>query len=134
MTAMNHARRYAQSQNETASPERLMVLLFEAAVRHMRTGATALEAGRLPEASHALCRATDIVTELDATFDRPRFPELAKNLEVVYAFVGARLVAASVQRDPKLAREAERVFVPVADAFGEAVRKVQGDRARAEAR
>jgi flagellar protein FliS len=130
---MNHARRYAQSQNETASPERLMILLFEAAVRHMRTGAAALDAGRAAEANQALCRATDIVSELDATFDRPRFPELARNLEVVYGFVSARLIAANAKRDPALAREAERVFLPVADAFGEAVRKVQAQRA-AEAR
>jgi flagellar protein FliS len=130
---MNHARRYAQSQNETASPERLMVLLFEAAVRHMRTGAAALEAGRVAEANQALCRATDIVSELDATFDRPRYPELAKSLEVVYGFVSARLIAANARRDATLAREAERVFLPVADAFGEAVRQVQAQRT-AEAR
>ena len=131
---MNPARRYAQSQNETASPERLMVLLFEAAVRHMRVGASALDAGRLSEANNALCRATDIVTELDATFDRPRYPELAKNLEVVYGFVSQRLVAANAGRNSKLAREAERVFLPVADAFAEAVRMVQAERAQAEAR
>jgi len=133
VTAMNFARRYAQSQNETASPERLMVLLFEAAVRHMRAGAAALDGGRAAEANHALCRATDIVSELDSTFDRPRFPELAKNLEVVYAFVSSRLIAANARRDAALAREAERVFVPVAEAFGEAVRRVQAQRA-AEAR
>jgi flagellar secretion chaperone FliS len=131
---MNPAHRYARSQNETASPERLMVLLFEAAVRHMRAGAAALEAGRLPEANHALCRATDIVTELDGTFDRARYPELAKNLEVVYGFVSQRLLAANAGRDPRLAREAERVFLPVADAFGEAVRKVQAERSQTEAR
>ena len=35
------ARRYAQAQRETASPERLLVLLFQAALRNMRTGAAA---------------------------------------------------------------------------------------------
>ncbi|HET9596464.1 MAG TPA: flagellar export chaperone FliS [Anaeromyxobacteraceae bacterium] len=123
------ARRYARSQNETASPERLMALLFEAAVRHMRSGAAALDGGRPAEANHALCRATEIVCELGATFDRARFPELAKNLEVVYGFVSSRLIAANARRDAALAREAERVLLPVADAFGEAVRKVQAERA-----
>jgi len=126
---MNPTRRYAQAQNETASPERLMVLLFEAAIRHMRTGAAALEAGRLAEASQAISKATDIVVELDATFDRPRFPELGENLGLVYQFVCGRLLSATLERDPVLVREAERVFFPVADAFSTAVRQLAAERA-----
>jgi flagellar protein FliS len=129
---MNPTRRYAQAQNETASPERLMVLLFEAALRHMRSGAAALEAGRHAEANHALARATDIVVELDATFDRPRYPELGDSLGVVYGFVCQRLLSANTRHDAALAREAERVFAPVADAFATAVRQLQA--AGAEAR
>ncbi len=88
---MNPARRYAQATQETASPERLMVLLFEAALRHMRGAAAALEAGR--PAGDALVKAGDIVAHLDATFDRARAPELAENLGAVYRFTCQRLVA-----------------------------------------
>ncbi len=69
------ARRYAQAQRETASPERLMVLLFEAALRNIRTGATALEHGRSAEASQPLLKASDIVVELHATLDRSKAPD-----------------------------------------------------------
>jgi flagellar protein FliS len=126
---MNAIRRYAQAQNETASPERLMILLFEAALRHMRTAAGALESGRAADANVALSKATDIVVELDATFDRPRFPELADNLGAVYQFVCNRLLSATVKRDPVLVREAERVFLPVADAFSTAVSQLSVERA-----
>ncbi len=131
---MNQIRRYAQAQNETASPERLMVLLFEAALRHMRTAAGALQSGRAADANVALSKATDIVVELDATFDRPRFPELADNLGLVYQFVCNRLLSATVKRDPVLVREAERVFLPVADAFSTAVRQLSVERAAQAAR
>lgn len=126
---MNAIRRYAQAQNETASPERLMILLFEAALRHMRTAAGALESGRAADANVALSKATDIVVELDATFDRPRFPELADNLGAVYQFVCSRLLSATVKRDPVLVREAEQVFLPVADAFSTAVSQLSVERA-----
>ncbi len=56
---MSYAIRYAQAQAETASKERLVVLLFEAAIRHMRGGARALAEGRPQEASFALARAGD---------------------------------------------------------------------------
>jgi flagellar protein FliS len=115
------ARRYAQAQRETASPERLMVLLFQAALRHIRSGAAALESGQQAEAGRALGRASDIVVELHATLDRPRAPELCDQLGEVYRFVSQRLGAAALSRDARAAREAERVFAPVAEAFERAV-------------
>ena len=127
---MNAVRRYAQARNETASPERLMVLLFEAALRHMRAGAAALEKARSADATAALSRAAEIVAHLDATFDARRAPELARNVGGVYRFVCSRLLAASLTRDPVLARDAERAFAPLADAFGAAVEKVAMGAAR----
>jgi flagellar protein FliS len=129
---MTVIRRYAAAQNETASSERLMVLLFQAALRHMRTAAAALEAGQVSQANVALSKATDIVVELHATFDAARHPKLAENLGLVYRFVCERLISANLKRDAKLAREAERVFLPVAEAFATAVAQITaGDTAGA---
>jgi flagellar secretion chaperone FliS len=125
---MNVHRRYAQAQNETASPERLMVLLFQAALRHMRTAAVALEQGRAAQANVALAKATDIVVELDRTFDRTRAPALAELLGPVYQFVCERLLSGNIRRDPVAVQEAERVFAPVADGFAQAVVAVQAER------
>jgi flagellar protein FliS len=118
------ARRYAQAQRETASPERLMVLLFEAAVRNIRSGAAALDAGKVPEATRALTKATDIVVELHATLDRSKAPELCDQLAEVYRFVCQRLGAAALSRDARAAREAERTFTPIAEAFAQAVQAI----------
>jgi len=118
------ARRYAQAQRETASPERLMVLLFEAAVRNIRSGAAALDAGKVPEATRALTRATEIVVELHATLDRSKAPDLCDQLAEVYRFVCQRLGAAALSRDARAAREAERCFTPIADAFAQAVQAI----------
>jgi flagellar protein FliS len=128
---MNPTRRYAQAQTETASPERLMVLLFEAALRHIRTGAAALDAGRLADANRALSRAGDIVAELDATFDTARHPKLGEQLGQIYGFVSERLLLANARHDAGLAREAERVFSPVADGFARAVQQLKAERAGA---
>jgi len=116
-----YARRYAQSERETASPERLMVLLFQAALRHMRSGIAALEAGKPSEAGHALGKASDIVIELHASLDRSKAPELCEQLAEVYRFVCRRLGDATLSRDARVAREAERAFAPIADAFEQAV-------------
>jgi flagellar protein FliS len=113
--------KYAQTQKETASKERLMVLLFEAALKHMRKGAEALEKGRAQEATPSLERATDIVFELHRTLDKTQIPELGEQLSSVYEFVAARLTQAKFGHNPKLAREAERAFAPLVDGFSQAV-------------
>jgi flagellar protein FliS len=119
-------RKYAQTQNETASKERLMVLLFEAALRHMRRAAAALENGQSAEAGPALNKAGDIVAELLGTLDHSRAPALARQLSDVYIFVADRLIRAGGSKNPVAVREAERVFAPIAEAFSTAVSQLQG--------
>lgn len=121
---MNGARAYARTQTQTASRERLMVLLFEAALKHMRAGAAALEQGQQVEANAALTRASDIVLELSASLDARQAPELGEALRSLYLFVNARLMKAAAARDVGAAREAERVFAPLAEAFAGAVAQV----------
>jgi flagellar protein FliS len=119
-------RKYAQTQNETASKERLMVLLFEAALRHMRRAVVSLEGGRSAEAGPALNKAGDIVAELLGTLDHSRAPQLARQLSDVYIFVADRLIKAGGSRNPTAVREAERVFAPIAEAFSTAVAQLHG--------
>jgi flagellar protein FliS len=122
---MTVARIYARTQNETASKERLMVLLFEAALRHMRTAGPALAAKHYAEANTAISKASNIVTELLSTLDRTKAPELCDHLSAVYIFVADRLIKALTDRDPKWVKEAERAFEPIALGFAEAVKQVE---------
>jgi flagellar protein FliS len=121
----NAHRAYAKVRNETASKERLMVLLFETALRHMRVAAAALDKKDQKAAETGLAKASAIVTELLSTLDKQRAPQLYENLSSVYIFVADRLLRARLAHSSALVREAERVFVPVADAFAEAVKQVE---------
>jgi flagellar protein FliS len=115
------ARRYAATQTQTASRERTLVLLMEAALRHVRAGAAALEGGRRAQATGPLFKANQIVLELLATLDRAKAPALCDQLAAIYEFVALRLTRAQGNGDPALVREAERAFAPLAEAFAEAV-------------
>jgi flagellar protein FliS len=119
------SRAYNKTRNETASKERLMVQLFEAALRHMRRASLALEQKQLKDAAPALGRASEIVAELLATLDTKQAPELSRNLSEIYLFVSERLLKGSLTRDPAPVREAERAFAPIAEAFAEAVKLVE---------
>ena len=118
---MNASRAYARASQETASKERLMVMLFEAALRHMRHAATLLEQGKAVDALPIMTKASDIILELADTLDAHLAPELTQTLGELYFFVAQRLSRAASFRDPTALREAERVFAPIVEAFQQAV-------------
>jgi flagellar secretion chaperone FliS len=118
---MSLARRYASVQNNTASKERLTVLLFEAALKNMRTAAGHLDAKRRSEAMPLLAKAAEIVTHLHATLRREAAPKLVDQLMELYTFTSARIVRAMATANAADVREAERAFAPIADGFAQAV-------------
>ncbi|MBL8956975.1 MAG: flagellar protein FliS [Myxococcaceae bacterium] len=117
-------RSYRKVQSETASRERTLVLLFEAAQRFIQGGATSLEQNAQPQASQQLGKASDIVIELMNTLDKSKAPELCATLEQVYEFVAIELTRAMATRKPEHARNAERAFAPLVEAFQQAVAQV----------
>lgn len=118
---MNASRTYARASQETASRERLMVMLFEAALRHMRHASSLFEQEKTAEALPLLTKASDIVSELADTIDPRPAPELAKTLGELYLFVSQRLSRAAAFRDLQALRDAERAFAPIVDGFQQAV-------------
>jgi flagellar protein FliS len=106
-----------------------MVMLFERALSDIRSGASALEDGRQAEGRKLLGAALEIVTELHATLDARRAPELCDLLSQINVVVCGRLGEASLRADAGMAREAERAFAPIAHGFSQAATMV----ARAEA-
>jgi flagellar protein FliS len=114
---MTRANAYKTVQASTASKERLMALLFEAALRHMRQGRAALERNDRPAFFTAMDKGAAIVVELSATLKPEVAPELCAQLKDIYGFVVGRLAQATVRLDGNLIRDAERAFEPVAEAF-----------------
>lgn len=118
---MNAYRAYARTQQETASKERLMILLFQTALKHIRTGAEALEKEQFHHFVVPLSKASDIVMELYGTLDTSRSPELCENLGRLYEYVSSQILQAITSRDARYARNAERAFAPIVDGFEQAV-------------
>jgi flagellin-specific chaperone FliS len=60
--------------------------------------------------------------------DVDRAAELGQVLKDVYLFVSSRLIRAATAGQAEAAREAERVFAPIVDAFATAVAQQAGAR------
>ena len=93
---MSGANRYVTVKNATASKERLMVNLFETALRHMRVAMQHLEKGDRHAANPLLDKSSQIVAYLHGTLKRDSAPAMVDTLAELYTFTMARLMRAIV--------------------------------------
>lgn len=88
---------YRRMSIETASPEELVVRMYEGAIRYARAARDAHRAGDLGGRGRGLSRALAIVGELRGALDLERGGEIALNLRGLYGFVWDRLLEANLR-------------------------------------
>ena len=101
MAAYAAQQSYQQNDVLTATPGRLVVLLYDGAGRFLRRAAAAMRGEQLEAANPALQRAEAILDELLATLDFDRGGEIAASLRDLYLFCRRELNDARVERDPE---------------------------------
>ena len=118
---MSAAHRYLDVRNTTASKERLMVMLLETALRHIRGAARCLETKDRQAAKPLLRKSIEIVMALQSTLKPEIAPKMVQDLFELYTFTAARLTRAMATGHPADVRQAERAFAPIVDGFTQAV-------------
>jgi flagellar protein FliS len=107
---------YRQSAVLTASPEQLVVLLYDGARRFLYQAGVAMRAGNY-QVSHAkLRRAEEIITHLRDTLDLEQ-GEVAIRLQSIYLFCNRHLNEARVQRDPEKLEHVSSLLGDLRDAW-----------------
>jgi len=89
---------YRESAVLTATPEQLVVMLYDGAVRFLTQSAVATREGRAGLAGEKLRRAEAIIDELLATLDLS-VGEIAERLQALYLFFKQHLTAARLEQD-----------------------------------
>ena len=115
----NATDRYLVDKINTATPAQLIAMLFEAGVRSMKAAQPAIEVGDRAESNRHLLKAQEIVLELRCSLNREA-GDLARQLDMLYAWVHGRLVHANVTRSAAVIGEALAVVVPLQEAWREA--------------
>ncbi|MBM7773347.1 flagellar protein FliS [Actinokineospora baliensis] len=112
--------RYLADSVTTATPGRLLVMLYDRLCLDLSRGAEALDAADRETASGLLLHAQDILLELQGSL-RPEAWEGGKELAGLYAFLLAELMRANLKQDAAAVRAALAVVEPLRDAWREAV-------------
>ena len=111
---------YTNASVATSSAPQIMISLFQAALRNMRSSAGAFDRGDLQTGSVMAEKAAAIVLGLQGTLKTEIAPDLCARLSDLYTFVACRLGMAGTKFSARHVLEAEQVFAPIAEAFVEA--------------
>ena len=96
---------YQDAAVTTQSKGRLIVLLYEGAIKFLRLAVKELEARDYEAKGRYINRAQDIINELNAVLDTEAGGEIASNLRRLYCYMNRRLAEANTQRDPQMIQE-----------------------------
>jgi len=111
--------RYIADSVATASPAKMLMMLFDRLVLDLARGEQALVDGNRPEANTHLKHAQDIVTELHVSLNIDAW-DGAAGLAALYAFVETELVNANVQGDAARVAAVRTLIEPLRDTWREA--------------
>lgn len=108
--------RFVDDSIATASPARLLTMLFDRLVLDLVRAETAQESGDRTTASKQLLHAQEIVLELTASLRHDEW-DGAAGLASIYGYLHTELVQANVTFDPERTLACRLLVEPLADAW-----------------
>ncbi|MFB5266722.1 flagellar export chaperone FliS [Paenibacillus enshidis] len=110
--------KYQQAQAQTASKPKLLIMLYDGAVRFVSAGIEGVEERNIEKANNNFCKAQAIIHELIASlnFEYP----VSNHLLAVYEYMINRLVEANIKKDKEIAEEILGYLVDLREAWLEA--------------
>jgi flagellar secretion chaperone FliS len=121
MSARKAYSRYRHSTVETASPGKLVVMLYDGAIRFLGEALEHLEVNHPKETHEAIVKAENILCELMSALDMQRGGKIAENLLSLYEFMHLRLVEANIQKDAGRVRDVLGLLQDLREAWAKAV-------------
>jgi flagellar secretion chaperone FliS len=89
----------------TQSKGRLIVMLYDGAIRFMNLAIKEMETGNYAAKGQYIAKAQDVINELNAILDMNAGGEIATNLRQLYCFMIRRLSEANIKKDPRLIQD-----------------------------
>ncbi len=113
------SQRYLAQQVMSASPARLVTMLYERAITLLHDAVGAIEAGDIERRWVANRKATEVVSELWQALDMEAGGEIAENLNRLYGFMVMRLTMVDAENNAEAARDVIRLLEPLRRSWNE---------------
>lgn len=123
---MNNAyKKYKQTSVVSASREKILLMLYEGAIRFTKLAIKACEEKKIADKGYNIGRAYDIVMELNNTLDHKIGGKIASDLEQLYMFMMEQYTKANITGNPEPLRANLKVLENLYDGWTQAVDKIK---------
>ncbi len=123
MSTSSNLNAYTKVDVETASQGKLIVMLFNGAIKRAEEAKRQMEKGKNEGVHNNLIRSQEIIAELRASLDM-KHGEVAKNLDRLYEYFQHLLVTANIRKTDGPINECIQLMVGMRDTWQEAFQKV----------
>ena len=100
-----YLKQYQQTQVQTASPEKLLIMLYDGAIQFLNKAKVSIQNKNIEDSHNNIIGAQKIVTEFMNTLDMKAGGQVAENLYSLYEYLHYRLVQANIKKDEKMVEE-----------------------------
>jgi len=123
----NPYRQYQKTAVTTASREKILLMLYEGAIRFVRQAKTAMEENKIAEKGKYISKATAILSELMATLDFRVGGDLATDLESLYVFMIDKLIEGNIENSPECLAQVDELLNTLYVAWKDVVKNPRED-------
>ena len=121
----NGYQQYKKTSIESASREKLLLLMYEGAIKYVKRSQVAIDKGDIAERGSNIGRAFDIVIELNNTLDHKVGGEVASSLEQLYMFITDQLTQANATGKREHLGHALKVLTTLHEGWVQAIEKLK---------
>ncbi|MBU2699159.1 flagellar protein FliS [Sporomusaceae bacterium BoRhaA] len=120
--AVNPYEQYRRMQVETASQGKLILMLYEGAIKNLHLAQQCMESKNINGAHSSLMKAQRIIQELNITLNMDA-GEIAQNLRDLYVYMLERLAKANMQKDRAIVSEVLELLAELKSGWDEIILK-----------
>lgn len=129
----NPYQKYKKTSIQSASKEKILLLLYEGAIRFTKKAILAIDNSDIADRGLNIGKAYDIILELNNTLNHEVGGEIAANLEQLYMFCTDRLTEANIKGAKKPLEDVVKVLTPLYEGWKQAIEQLKKQEAQKKA-
>ena len=128
MSSINPLNAYRQTNIKTASQGKLIIMLYDEAIRQLNLAVEAIEQNspKLDNINNAIIRAQEMITELMVSLDFEKGGEIAQTLFSLYMFFNRQLMEANLKKESEPVRQISGMLQELRGSWIQVVQKEKG--------
>lgn len=116
-----YTNQYQNNSILTASPEQILIMLYDGAIRFATIAEKCLDEGDMPGKGKYIGKVIAILSEFSNTLDHSVGGELAANLDALYNYMINRLGEANIQNKKEPIQEVKKMLSELRDTWKQAI-------------